>query len=75
VVSGAAAAVWFARIATNNLATCLHHAATLQQHREILRGWCARTGDRFRANHYGFGDQNIAFMIPGDSYPIKPALP
>jgi len=50
-----------------NLAVASRHAAALQQHRDLLREWCARTGDTFYGGHYSHPD--TPFIVPGDAYP------
>jgi arylsulfatase A-like enzyme len=50
-----------------NLAVRSTYADVLQQHRNLLRDWCARTGDSFYGHHYSHPD--MPFMAPGDEYP------
>jgi arylsulfatase A-like enzyme len=50
-----------------NLAVRDRFADVLQQHRDLLRDWCERTGDDFYGHHYSHPD--IPFMVPGDDYP------
>jgi arylsulfatase A-like enzyme len=50
-----------------NLAVYDKYADVLQRHRDLLRAWCARTGDTFYGHHYAHPD--IPFMVPGDPYP------
>ena len=50
-----------------NLAVRSTYAEVLQEHRELLRAWCSRTGDRFYGHHYSHPD--TPFVVPGDEYP------
>jgi arylsulfatase A-like enzyme len=50
-----------------NLAVRSTYAGVLQQHRTLLRDWCARTGDGFYGHHYSHPD--MLFIVPGDEYP------
>jgi arylsulfatase A-like enzyme len=48
-----------------NLAVDARYKDVLQQHRELLRAWCARTNDDF-ARHYSHPD--VPFTIAGDEF-------
>ncbi len=48
-----------------NLAYDDRHAGTLRAHRELLRAWCAQTGDRFG---YHYTHPRVPFILPGDAY-------
>ena len=50
-----------------NLAVRSIYADVLQQHRDLLRAWCERTGDTFYGHHYSHRD--LPFIVPGDEYP------
>jgi arylsulfatase A-like enzyme len=50
-----------------NLAVRSTYAVVLQQHRDLLRAWCARTSDTFYGHHYSHRD--LPFIVPGDLYP------
>jgi arylsulfatase A-like enzyme len=50
-----------------NLAVRSAYDDVLQRHRDLLRAWCERTGDKFYGHHYSHPD--IPFMVPGDVYP------
>jgi arylsulfatase A-like enzyme len=50
-----------------NLAVRSRYAGVLQQHRNLLRNWCARTHDSFYGHHYSHPEQ--PFIVPGDEYP------
>jgi arylsulfatase A-like enzyme len=50
-----------------NLAVASKYNDTLQQHRDMLRAWCEKTGDTFYGHHYSHPD--IPYMVPGDVYP------
>ena len=50
-----------------NLAVSSRHSDVLQKHRDLLRAWCARTGDGFSGGHYSH--PSTPHMVPGDEYP------
>ena len=50
-----------------NLAVRSTTAGVLQQHRDLLRAWCERTGDTFYGYHYSH--RELPFIVPGDEYP------
>jgi arylsulfatase A-like enzyme len=54
-----------------NLAVYSKYDSVLQQHRDLLRAWCERTGDTFYGHHYSH--PGIPYMVPGDEYPQSAA--
>lgn len=46
-----------------NLAVESRYADVVQEHRDLLKAWCERSGDDF-GKHYGHRD--MPFLVPGD---------
>ena len=52
-----------------NLAVESRHRFTLDEHRQLLREWCQRTGDSFGRNIHARPE--VPLMVPGSEYPSQ----